>query len=130
MSENALRFNSGKIPIADYIEWNALIAFAVVCMKNSEKYGGKYPDGNYRKGAPLSEYLNSGMRHFALLMSGEDIDPTDQVPHVFKIHWNASRAVEVYMTRPDLNDLPQNGVLDFAKFAKYLEKEENKKDVP
>jgi len=117
--EQALRFNQNKIEIAQQ-PLNALAAFATVCMKNSAKYGGKYPNENWRKGAPQSQYLNCMLRHLFQHMSGEVIDPTDGLPHLWKVLWNAAVAVEDSIVHPENNDLSQHHPVDFEFFMKYI----------
>ena len=58
--KEALRFDNGKPELMYVCTFpNALREFSKVCT-----YGGrKYDVGNYLKGAPLSQYVNCGLRH-------------------------------------------------------------------
>lgn len=120
MKKQALRFNSGKIEMAQQ-PWNALAAFATVCMKNSKKYGGKYPDENWRLGASQSQYINCLMRHLTQHLTGEVLDPTDGLPHLWKAMWNAMVAVEDSIVHPENADLTQDNPIDFESFMKFIE---------
>lgn len=120
MSKNALRFNSNKIEMSQQA-YNALAAFATVCMKNSEKYGGKYPDSNWRLGAPQSQYMNCIMRHLTQHLAGEVIDPTDGLPHLWKVLWNAAVAVEDSIVHPENNDLNKGTPIDLEYFSKFID---------
>jgi Domain of unknown function (DUF5664) len=122
MSENALRFNKGKLDL-NYIPWQAVSAFCLVTMSNSEKYGGKYPDGNYKKGAPQSEYMACALRHLAQHMTGEKYDSSDNnIPHLYKALWNICQAVEDSINHPENDDLKHiTPPIDFSVFTKFLE---------
>lgn len=118
--EEALRFNTNKIDMTLMPE-EVKAAFSTVTMRNSQKYGGKYPDKNYLKGAPQSQYMECLSRHFSQHMSGEKIDPTDGLPHLWKMLWNVSMAVKMSVSRPDLDDIPESKTpIDFEYFLNFM----------
>ena len=49
---------------------------------------GLYGLGNWRKGQPMSELLNSGMRHITAVITGEDLDPKSGKHHLAHAAWN------------------------------------------
>lgn len=129
MSEKALRFNSGKIELTQGTT-ELLAAAAVVFMKNSKKYGGKYPDSNWRKGAPYSELLNCLKRHLAQFESGVDIDKDSGLPHLFLMVANLQMLLFNTLHHPENDDRDTRFPIDFSEFTKYLKaKEEDLDDM-
>lgn len=122
----ALRYNSGKLEL-DSIPWNAVSAFCAVCSVNSSRHGGKYPNGNYRLGAPQSQYFDCGLRHYIKHAMGHRIDPTDGLPHAWKAMWNFMMAVEDGIVHPENDDLELNIPIDFEIFTKYVQEQEIKR---
>lgn len=49
----------------------------------------KYARDNWRKGMPISELLDSMLRHVAALERGEWIDPESKLSHIGHIQCNA-----------------------------------------
>jgi len=84
MSEKAERFNQGK-PQYSLIDLQSLEPMA----RTLEFGAKKYARDNWKKGMPISEILNSMMRHIAAIQSGEMIDPESGLPHIGHIQCNA-----------------------------------------
>lgn len=80
---------------------NALEAFCATC-----DYGeGKYARGNFRKGAPVTQYLDSALRHILARMRGETADPESNCRHLGHALWNVVEALDQPEERDDR--LPQ-----------------------
>lgn len=101
--KEALRYNDGKPELHYLVSFpSAAEALASVC-----KYGeGKYSAYNYLKGAPLSQYLSSGLRHLFAFWRGEDRDPESGCSHLGHFLWNTVMLVEMWHSRSDLDDRP------------------------
>lgn len=75
---------------------DALAAFCAVC-----EYGeAKYLRGNFRKGAPITQYLDSALRHINARLRGEILDPESGKPHLAHALWNVWTALD----QPDSRD--------------------------
>lgn len=75
----------------------ALEAYSAVC-----EYGeGKYARGNFRKGAPITQYLDSALRHLLSRLRGERFDPESGKPHAGHALWNVIQAMEQPSFRDD-----------------------------
>ena len=110
-----LRFNKNKLNLS-YCPISAICAIAMVFAKNSESYGGKYPDNNWRLGQPLSNHLNSLLRHIFKFMSGEDIDKESNLPHLYHAITNLAMAIEDLHNNPDLDDRFKEKQATFEEF--------------
>jgi hypothetical protein len=74
------------------------------------EYGGqKYKRGNYRKGAPLTSYLDSALRHILSYASGQTYDIESGLHHLGHALWN----LWVAMDLPGLRDDRLPAVEDF-----------------
>jgi hypothetical protein len=87
----------------DLLPFRALIELAKVYEEGAKKYN----DNNWRKGIPLSRYVDSGMRHLAKWMIGWRDEP-----HLAQAAWNimclieTSKMIEEGLLPAELNDLP------------------------
>lgn len=62
----------------------------------------KYARGNYRKGAPITNYLDSFARHIIFgPMRGEEFDPESGLPHRQHAQWNLFQALDQPEWRDD-----------------------------
>lgn len=120
--ENALRFNKNKIELTQ-CPVSAIAAISTVLMKNSKAYGGKYPDKNWAKGAPSTEYINCALRHLFQYSTGIDLDEEDGLPHLWKALTNLAMATEISLTRPEKDDRFKESPIDFKEFSKFLKKD-------
>ena len=109
-TDKADRFNQGKPELSYLLVWpNAINEIAKVCMYGSSKYS-KF---NYLKGAPISEYIDCALRHLrSYYGEGCDFDGDAathgwEVRHLAQAAWNIIQALEVSLTRPDLDDRPK-----------------------
>ena len=82
--EQALRCNGGK-PKLSMVDLQSLYPCAQVL-----EFGAiKYSRDNWKKGLPLTEILDSLMRHISALQNGELNDPESGLSHIGHIQCNA-----------------------------------------
>lgn len=95
------RFNSGKPKLSMLLDApNALEGAARVL-----EYGeGKYARGNWLKGLPWTEILDSLLRHAKSFNAGEDLNEESGLPHADHMLVNALFLAEMAAIRPDLDD--------------------------
>lgn len=75
----------------------ALAAYCAVC-----DYGAtKYARGNYRLGAPITQYLDSALRHLTAATNGDLLDAESQCPHTALALWNVWQALDQPAYRDD-----------------------------
>lgn len=78
------RFNEGKP------QWSLVSFKDIEPMVRVLEYGCiKYDAHNWKKGLPVTETLDSLMRHVIALLHGEDNDPESGLPHIGHIQCNA-----------------------------------------
>lgn len=80
----AERYNKGK-PQYSLIDLQALEQ----CARVLEFGAKKYARDNWKKGMPVTQILDSLLRHLAALRAGELIDPESGLPHIGHIQCNA-----------------------------------------
>ena len=89
--EEGTRYNSGKPELSFILQGEkGLTGLAQVL-----EFGGrKYDRGNWLKGLPPTEIIDSLMRHLVSYTGGEVIDPESGLPHIDHIHANAKFLAE------------------------------------
>lgn len=64
----------------------------------------KYSDFNYRKGLSHRRVIDALLRHTAVYLEGEDLDPESGLSHIDHILANACILAWMVVNRPDLDD--------------------------
>ena len=100
------RYNDGKEQLSMILEArNALYG----CAKVLEFGKAKYDRGNWRNGLNHTETCDSLLRHLSAYLSGEDLDPESELPHVDHVLCNALFLAEMLRTHPELDDRSKVG---------------------
>lgn len=81
----------------DLLPWKAIVELSKHCEVGAIHYGER----NIDKGAPLHSLLDSGARHLAKYMSGDQDED-----HLRAACWNLMWALNQRYTHPNLNDTP------------------------
>lgn len=81
----------------DLLPWEALVELSKHCEEGAVKYGER----NCEKGIPLHSLLDSALRHLAKYMMGMDDEP-----HLRAACWNCLFALQMELTRPEMQDIP------------------------
>lgn len=84
MSKPMERFNQGK-PKFSLIDMTCQVDMARVL----EFGANKYSRDNWKIGGPITELIDSMLRHTAALLDGEWLDPDSGLPHIGHIQCNA-----------------------------------------
>ena len=92
----ALRDMEGNKGRMDLLMWQGIIELSKHCEQGAIKYG----PNNVDKGIPFSSLIDSGARHLAKFIAGEDDEN-----HLVAACWNLMWALEFSITKPELNDL-------------------------
>lgn len=96
-----LRYNEGKQPLSLMLE----ASHAVGGLCGVLAYGAdKYSRGNYLRGLPHTQIVDSLLRHLTSYMSGEDKDPESGLRHVDHALANAFFLSELTARHPQLED--------------------------
>lgn len=96
--------NKGRM---DLLPMRAIVAVAKIFEKGAIKYG----PNNWRKGIPLSRYLDSGLRHAMKYARGDkDEDHLSQAVWNFMCLSETQTLIEEGLLATDLNDLPFNPI--------------------
>ena len=103
--EVALRYNSGK-PKLSMIDFDAMEPMVRVLEYGARKYtvGAVSGRDNWKKGLPVTEILDSALRHIAAILRGEDTDPESGMPHVGHLQCNAMFLAHTLKHHPELDD--------------------------
>lgn len=84
METRADRYNEGK-PKYSLVDLQSFEDTARVLEFGAKKYSRN----NWKKGLPMTEILDSLLRHISALQAGELIDPESGLPHIGHIGCNA-----------------------------------------
>ena len=101
MTEQAMRKNEGKAKLSYVLELGPALEGVSSVL---ERGAVKYSRGNYHKGFPHTELVNSLMRHLLAYMGGEDTDPESGNLHVDHISTNALFLSLNVRTHPEYED--------------------------
>jgi hypothetical protein len=97
------RFNEGKPQISLVLDaGEALKGIAKVLEFGAKKYDRR----NWKKGLPVTQVIDSLMRHLIELSNGNLIDEESGLPHSDLVATNALFLSEMMHTRPEFIDLP------------------------
>ena len=89
-----------KKPRVSLISPLFMFSVAEVFSKGAEKYG----DNNWRQGIKVTRLLDACLRHIFIFLAGEDFDPDLNTHHLANAAAELAMALEMYYTRPDLDD--------------------------
>lgn len=91
----------------------------------------KYARGNYRKGASVTSYLDSALRHLVFgYLTGERNDKESGLPHLAHVAWNLLVAMDQPASRDDrlpaVHDPANDEPLTFVDEAPFVQKLQTK----
>lgn len=96
----AERFNQGKPKLSYILDFGpALRGVAQV----SEGGAAVHGRGNWRRGMPWTEVVDSLLRHLEAYQNGEDMAP-EGTPHIDHVAWNALALATYWRTRREYDD--------------------------
>lgn len=103
--ERGLRYNDGK-PKWSLVDFNSLEDMVRVLEMGAKKYS----TFNWQKGMPVSEVIESMLRHTFSLLSGEINDKESGLPHIGHIQCNAMFIAYMIKNKPEFNDVQKEEV--------------------
>ena len=96
----ALRYNKGKS------QWSLVDFKSLEPMVEVLEFGArKYAKDNWKKGMPVSQVIESMLRHTFSLLSGETHDKESLIHHIGHIQCNAMFIAYILREKPEFNDL-------------------------
>lgn len=99
------------------IPWESILRLS----RHYEAGAKKYDRWNFRKGIPVSSFIDSAMRHLAKYQCGEDDED-----HLSAAAFNVLGAMLMENTMPEMQDLPMRfGKNTFNYFSKGSNENEN-----
>ena len=109
--DRAMRFNKGKPQLSYLMDFpNAMLAFTAVCEMGAQKYARH----NWKKGMPVSQLVDSLLRHTMDFYRGEDVDKESGIIHAAHMMWNCAAIIETLARHPaetddrDISELTQS----------------------
>lgn len=95
------KFDQGKFRIS-ILPGLAIEQVMAVGEMGSKKYG----DFNYKKGMPVSKFINAAFRHIFIewWFKGNDLDNESGLHHLAHGSWNVLAALEQMLLKPELDD--------------------------
>lgn len=101
MTDQAQRNNAGKPQLSYLIE----APYAAADLARVLEFGAeKYARGNWRKGRPPLDTVDSLLRHLTAYVNGEDHDPESGLPHTAHVLCNALFLAEHFHTHPEMDN--------------------------
>ena len=103
--DTALRYNDGK-PRYSLIDIQSFEPMVRVLEYGIEKYSTAECSGrdNWKKGLPVTEILDSALRHIDAILRGEDIDAESGLPHIGHLQCNIMFLAHTLKHHPHLDD--------------------------
>lgn len=103
------------------IPWEAVLRLS----KHYEEGAKKYERWNYRKGIPVSSFIDSACRHLAKYQCGMDDED-----HLAAVAFNILGAMLMENVMPEMQDLPQReGKNDFSYFSEKRKRKTTPADI-
>lgn len=84
----------------DLLPWHAIMEVSKHCESGAVKYG----EHNVDKGIPVHSLLDSGIRHAAKFITRQEDEP-----HLVAACWNLLWALEMMLTKPEMDDRYKEG---------------------
>lgn len=85
------------VAVVEYV-WNVGESVPVLYSNVCAFGESKYARGNFRKGAPVSQYIDSAARHLKAMQEGQDTDPESGHRHIAHVLWNVVQVFEIMNT--------------------------------
>ncbi len=93
------RYNSGKL------QWSLVDFNSLESMVRVLEFGAKkYSPHNWKKGLPITEIIDSMMRHLVAFSNGENIDPESGISHIGHLGCNYMFLSYMIQNKPELDN--------------------------